>query len=139
MMTSRFTSMLALAAALTVANVPALAAGPTDADLMNSATSTKDVLTYGMGPKGQRFSPLTAINVNTVGGLTAVYSFSLGGEKQRGQESQPIVYDGMIYVTGSYSRIFAVDARTGEEKWEYNARLPDAATSSTAVPRSRAT
>ncbi len=34
----------------------------------------------------------------------------------RGQEAQPIVYDGMIYVTGSYSRLFAFDARTGEEE-----------------------
>ena len=53
------------------------------------------------------------------------FASSLGGEKQRGQESQPIVYDGTIYVTGSYSRLFAFDARTGEKKWEYNARLPD--------------
>jgi hypothetical protein len=31
----------------------------------------------------------------------------------------------MIYVTGSYSRVFAFDARTGDKKWEYDARLPD--------------
>jgi alcohol dehydrogenase (cytochrome c) len=31
----------------------------------------------------------------------------------------------MIYVTGSYSRVFAFDARTGEKQWEYDARLPD--------------
>ena len=53
------------------------------------------------------------------------WTLSFGGEKQRGQESQPIVNDGTLYVTASYSRLFAVDARTGEEKWQYDARLPD--------------
>ena len=104
---------------------PPTAAGPNDADLMNDATTPGDVLTYGMGSKGQRFSPMTKINAGNVARMVPAFSASLGGEKQRGQESQPIVYDGMIYVTGSYSRLFAFDARTGEEKWQYDARLPD--------------
>jgi alcohol dehydrogenase (cytochrome c) len=120
---------LALAGATAIAQEPAApafpTAGPTDADLMASDTNTKAVLTYGMGPKAQRFSPLAQINADTVAKLVPAFSASLGGEKQRGQESQPIVYDGIIYVTGSYSRLFAFDARTGEEKWEYSARLPD--------------
>ena len=53
------------------------------------------------------------------------WAFSFGGEKQRGQETQPIVYDGMMYVTGSYSRLFAIDVKTGKELWQYDARLPD--------------
>src|SRR5689334_18748273 len=109
---------LASAAALAFVGMAAVAQtpnGPTDADLMASATNTKAVLTYGMGPKGQRFSPLEQINTETVARLVPAFAASLGGEKQRGQESQPIVYDGMIYVTGSYSRLYAFDARTGEE------------------------
>ncbi len=101
------------------------AAGPGDADLMADAKTTNDVLTYGMGPQAHRFSPLDKINTSNVARMVPAYAASLGGEKQRGQESQPIVYDGMIYVTGSYSRLFAFDARTGEKVWEYNARLPD--------------
>ena len=38
---------------------------------------------------------------------------SFGGEKQRGQESQPLVYKGKMFVTASYSRLFAVDVKTG--------------------------
>ncbi|WP_372888399.1 methanol/ethanol family PQQ-dependent dehydrogenase [Sphingomonas sp.] len=102
------------------------AAGPTDADLMNDADTPGDVLTYGMGPRAQRFSSITQINADNVSKLVPAFSSSLGGEKQRGQEAQPLVYDGTIYVTGSYSRLFAFDARTGEEKWQYDARLPDA-------------
>lgn len=119
---------LASVAALALIGVAATAqtpSGPTDADLMASGTNTNAVLTYGMGPKGQRFSPLAQINTETVVKLVPAFAASLGGEKQRGQEAQPIVYDGTIYVTGSYSRLFAFDARTGEEKWEYDARLPD--------------
>lgn len=78
-----------------------------------------------MGPKAQRYSTITQINDTNVAKLVPAFSASLGGEKQRGQESQPIVYDGTIYVTGSYSRLFAFDAKTGEEKWQYDARLPD--------------
>lgn len=104
---------------------PAAAAGPTDADILNDEKTPGDVLTYGMGLRGQRFSPLTKLTASNVSRLVPAFSASLGGEKQRGQEAQPIVYDGMIYVTGSYSRLFAFDARTGEEKWQYDARLPD--------------
>ncbi|MGQ2910135.1 MAG: PQQ-dependent dehydrogenase, methanol/ethanol family, partial [Aliihoeflea sp.] len=105
---------------------PAMAQqGPADAELMADAQSTGDVLSYGMGPQGHRFSPLTKLDSSNVAKLTPVFSASLGGEKQRGQEAQPIVYDGTIYVTGSYSRLFAFDARTGEEKWQYDARLPE--------------
>lgn len=123
----RNVSMAVLGAALAATQLTAqTAAGPTDADLMNDEKSTGDVLTYGMGPRGQRFSPIATINAGNVARLVPAFSASLGGEKQRGQEAQPIVYDGMIYVTASYSRLFAFDARTGEEKWQYDARLPDA-------------
>ncbi|QJE72206.1 PQQ-dependent dehydrogenase, methanol/ethanol family [Aerophototrophica crusticola] len=111
---------------LSLAALPqAYAAGPTDADLMKDAETPGDVLTNGMGPKAQRYSPLKTLNTDNVTKLVPVFSFSFGGEKQRGQEAQPIVHDGVIYVTGSYSRLWAVDAKTGEEKWQYDARLPE--------------
>ena len=101
------------------------AGGPTDQDILKDAETPGDILTYGMGTQGQRHSTLKAVNPDTVKKLAPVWAFSFGGEKQRGQESQPIVYDGTIYVTGSYSRLFAIDARTGEKKWQYDARLPE--------------
>ncbi|MCW2248805.1 alcohol dehydrogenase (cytochrome c) [Azospirillum fermentarium] len=116
-------SVAALAAAL--ATGTALAAGPTKDDLRNDVASTGDVLTYGLGYQGQRFSPLKALTPDTVSKLTPVWSFSFGGEKQRGQEAQPLVVDGVMYVTGSYSRLYAVDARTGKKLWQYDHRLPD--------------
>jgi alcohol dehydrogenase (cytochrome c) len=117
-------SAATIAATLTGTQVLA-AAAVTDDDILNDATNTDSVVGWGIGPQGQRFSPLDKINTETVKRLVPAWAFSYGGEKQRGQEAQPLVHDGTIYVTASYSRLYAVDARTGEEKWEYNARLPD--------------
>ncbi len=103
----------------------AFAAGVTNAMIENDAKSTGDVLSWGMGPQGQRYSTLTQINTNNVSKLVPVWSFSFGGEKQRGQESQPLVHNGKMFVTGSYSRIYAMDSKTGKKLWKYEHRLPD--------------
>ncbi len=97
----------------------------TDKDIVNDAKTVEDVVSNGLGPQGQRYSPLKQVNTKNVKSLSPIWSFSFGGEKQRGQESQPLVKDGVMYVTASYSRIFAVDVKTGEELWQYDARLPD--------------
>eukprot|EP00456_Euglypha_rotunda_P047947 TRINITY_DN3838_c0_g1_i4.p2 TRINITY_DN3838_c0_g1~~TRINITY_DN3838_c0_g1_i4.p2 ORF type:complete len:231 (-),score=74.06 TRINITY_DN3838_c0_g1_i4:12-704(-) len=114
----------AFAASLISASAVA-ASGPTWDDILNDADTPADVLSYGLGLKAQRYSPSTQINTSNVENLAPAWSFSFGDEKQRGQESQALVYDGMIYVTASYSRFFALDARTGRKVWEYQHRLPD--------------
>ena len=97
----------------------------TDKMIEDDAKTPGDIVSWGLGQQGQRYSPLKQINAQTIGKLVPAWSFSFGGEKQRGQESQPLVSDGTLYVTASYSRVFAVDARTGQEKWQYDARLPE--------------
>ncbi|TVS00498.1 MAG: PQQ-dependent dehydrogenase, methanol/ethanol family, partial [Rhodobacteraceae bacterium] len=97
----------------------------TDADLAQDDVVTTSVLTNGMGRHMQRYSPLDQINKETVQNLFPAWSFSFGGERQRGQESQPLIYDGVMYVTGSYSRVFALDVKTGRKLWQYDARLPE--------------
>ena len=116
---------LSACAALTLAAFQAQAKGVSDADVVNDAKTTGDVVSAGMGTQGQRYSTLDKINTGNVARLVPVWSFSFGGEKQRGQESQPLVFDGKIYVTASYSRIFALDAKTGKKLWKYEHRLPD--------------
>ncbi|MFL5412051.1 MAG: PQQ-dependent methanol/ethanol family dehydrogenase [Myxococcales bacterium] len=103
----------------------ALAKGVTDEDIVKDASTTGDVVSYGMGPQAQRYSALTKLNKDNVRKLAPAWAFSFGGEKQRGQETQPLVHDGKIFVTGSYSRIYAVDAKTGRKLWEYDHRLPE--------------
>jgi alcohol dehydrogenase (cytochrome c) len=97
----------------------------TDAMIAKDAADTDSVLSWGMGTQGQRYSPLTTINTKNVSKLAPAWSMSFGGEKQRGQESQPLVYKGKMFVTASYSRIFAIDVKTGEKVWKYEHRLPE--------------
>lgn len=117
--------MLSLAIGFGAGPAQAVSSGVTWDDIANDAKTAEDVLMYGIGPKAQRYSPMTQINKDNIHKLTPAWSFSFGDEKQRGQESQALVHDGTIYVTGSYSRVFAIDARTGKRKWSYSARLPE--------------
>ncbi|MCQ9375648.1 PQQ-dependent methanol/ethanol family dehydrogenase [Methyloversatilis sp. XJ19-13] len=100
-------------------------AGVTDKDIEADGKTTTSILSWGMGTEGQRYSPLDKINVKNVKNLVPAWSFSFGGEKQRGQESQPLIINGKMYVTGSYSRLYALDAKTGTKLWQYEHRLPD--------------
>jgi len=124
---SKMTKTKALSLSMMVSlAIPSVAnASVTNKDILNDQMTTNDVVSYGLGLKGQRYSPLKKINTDTVKDMRTAWVFSLGGEKQRGQESQPLIKDGVMYVTGSYSRVFAIDARTGDELWQYDARLPD--------------
>ncbi len=101
------------------------AEGVTDEMLAGDTASTSDVLTNGMGRHLQRYSPLDILNKDNIDGLVPAWAFSLGGEKQRGQETQPLIHDGIMYITGSYSRMYALDVKTGREVWQYDARLPE--------------
>nr|WP_321170363.1 PQQ-dependent methanol/ethanol family dehydrogenase [Pseudoduganella aquatica] len=118
-------SVLALLASSSAGLAQAGGAAVTTGMLEAAAKNTSSVLSFGMGSEGQRYSPLAQINTANVGKLTPAWSFSFGGEKQRGQESQPLIHNGKMFVTASYSRIFAVDMKTGAKLWKYEHRLPD--------------
>jgi len=115
---------------IAIATAAVMAAGTASAQvteemLANDTASTQDILTNGMGRHLQRYSPLDILNKDNVDNLVPAWAFSLGGEKQRGQETQPIIHDGVMYITGSYSRLYALDVKTGQELWQYDARLPE--------------
>lgn len=96
-----------------------LAAGPTLDELKNDHRLTGNITTYGMGLGAQRWSPLTEINRQTVANLVPAWSMAL--ETDRGQEGQPLVYDGKIFVT-THEATYAVDARTGRNLWRNKLR-----------------
>jgi PQQ-dependent dehydrogenase (methanol/ethanol family) len=131
---TRSAALLASASALTIAvlALPAIAQKAelntkpvTWEDILNDESTTGDVVGWGMGVRNHRYSSLTTINENNVKDMKAVWSFSFGDEKQRGQETQALVHDGVIYITASYSRAFALDAKTGKRLWSYTHRLPE--------------
>ena len=84
-------ALSSLACAMLMSGVAGAAV--TDEDLLNDQDTAGDVVTNGMGLQGQRYSPLNAITGDTVKKMHPVWAFSFGGEKQRGQETQPMVKD----------------------------------------------
>ncbi len=123
-MTMSKKTLLSLLVSAALSSITAHAA-VTDKMIEDDARTTGDVLSWGLGAQGQRYSPLKGVNTANVGKLVPVWSFSFGGEKQRGQESQPLIHNGKMFVTASYSRIFALDTKTGKKLWKYEHRLPD--------------
>ena len=119
---NRFTLAVVVGIAAAATSV---AAEVTEEMIANDRDSVGDVLTNGMGRDLQRYSPLDTLNRDNVKNLVPAWAFSLGGEKQRGQETQPLIHDGIMYITGSYSRLYAIDVKTGDELWQYDARLPE--------------
>jgi len=98
--------------------------GQSVADLENDATTPGDIVTYGMGYALQRFSPLDEINRETVADLVPVWNLSL--DDDRGQEAQPLVYDGKLFVI-THKSTFALDAVSGRQLWRHNDNFPKAA------------
>jgi alcohol dehydrogenase (cytochrome c) len=89
--------------------------------LKNDGKSTDDVLTYGMGYSNQRYSPLTQINAKNVGKLVPVWAYSLNNTQSH--ESQPIVHDGIMYVT-THDATVAINSVTGKQIWKTAVELP---------------
>jgi quinohemoprotein ethanol dehydrogenase len=83
----------------------------------NTATSN-DWPTIGLDYGETRFSKLNQINTDNVGKLGLVWSYSL--ESSRGVEATPIVVDGIMYQTASWSVVHAIDARTGKKIWSFD-------------------
>jgi alcohol dehydrogenase (cytochrome c) len=101
-------------AALLSAALPLSALAQTADELKNADKTPQNVLTYGMNYNQQRYSPLTQINRETVKRLVPAWSYSLNNNT--GEESQPLIYNGVIYVT-SHNKTVAVDALSGKEIW----------------------
>lgn len=80
-------------------------------------------LALGRTFRGDRFSPLTRINADNVASLGFAWEYearSRRGRVEHGQEATPIVVDGVLYASGPWGSVFAVDARTGAERWRYD-------------------
>src|SRR6201996_5322385 len=111
-----------LLAAAFAAFLPLSGYAQTDADLVQGAQKdTSNVLNYGMGYDLKRFSPLTQINRDTIKHLVPVWNYSYDDNKS--EESQPLVYNGVLYVTTN-SATMALNAKTGEQIWKTKVEYP---------------
>lgn len=87
----------------------------------NAATS-KDWPTIGGDYAETRYSKLAEINAINVKDLGLVWTYNL--ESTRGVESTPLVVDGIMYVTASWSVVHAIDVRTGKRLWSFDPKVP---------------
>src|SRR6202040_1532890 len=65
-------------------------------------------LTPGRDPNGTYFSPLTDVNAGNVAQLGFAWDYRLG--TGRGLEGTPLVVDGVMYASGNFGRVYALDA-----------------------------
>lgn len=85
--------------------------------------STDQWLQYGGSYKNYRHSPITELSPENIDSLEVAWGFPTGTVGQFAVS--PIIYDGIMYITSSYNRLFALDARTGELFWRYDHPQPD--------------
>ena len=79
---------------------------------------------HGRTPDEQRYSPLASIDRASVSRLGLAWSYDTGA--RRGMEATPIVVDGVLYGTSSWSLVYALDAATGRPLWTYDPQVPKA-------------
>jgi quinohemoprotein ethanol dehydrogenase len=87
-----------------------------------NAKTTRDWPSHGLDYSETRFSRLKEITAGNVKDLGLVWSYDL--ESTRGVEATPLVVDGIMYVTASWSVVHAIDVRTGKRLWTYDPQVP---------------
>jgi quinohemoprotein ethanol dehydrogenase len=98
---------------------------PADVDesrIINADREPENWMTYGRTYDEQHFSPLSQINDQNVFQLGLAWYYDL--DTNRGQEATPIVVDGVIYFTSAWSKVFALNAATGQPLWSYDPKVP---------------
>lgn len=94
----------------------------TDDMLLNAARDPNNWLHYGRDYSTTRYSPLNQVNTGNVKNLVPKWSLSFG--VLEGQDSQAVAYNGIVFVTSSFNRVWALDGATGRIFWKYERELP---------------
>src|SRR6516162_1958021 len=91
-------------------------------DQLNASASDEKNFLHTNGNYAQtRYFPGKQINASNVSHLHPAWIFQT--EVKESLETSPIVVNGVMYVTTSYSHVYALDARTGEELWHYKHKV----------------
>ncbi len=89
-----------------------------DTDLIDVSKHSNEWLTHGLNYNEDRFSQLKQITKENVTSLGLDWVTDLGSK--RGLEASPLVANGVMYLSGVWSTVFAIDAKTGKEIWKYD-------------------
>jgi alcohol dehydrogenase (cytochrome c) len=90
--------------------------------MLGTLALAQDWTSYGKNDLGWRYSELDQINTNTVSRLTPQWMYQTNTPGKN--ETTPLVFDGMMYVTGPSNNAWALDAVTGRPIWSYKKALP---------------
>ena len=90
-----------------------------DLALRNAGKTGEEWLTYGLTPGETRYSPLKQIDTSSVSRLGLAWSYDVG-QGGGNQEATPLFWNGGLYGITNWSVVFAVDARTGKERWRWD-------------------
>ena len=96
-----------------------------DKDRLTSRDA-KDWLALGGDHMMQHHSPLGIINLKNINSLGFAWEYDASstiGSVPRGLEATPIVVDGLLYTSGAWGFVYALDAKTGKEIWRYEPRV----------------
>lgn len=93
-----------------------------DQQIANIDDNSGDWLTYGRNYGEERYSPLSQITKENVDQLGLAWSLNLG--TKRGIEATPLVVDGIMFISGPWSIVYAIDTRKGKILWTYDPQVP---------------
>ena len=89
--------------------------------LVNADKTPADWLSHGRNYSENRYSPLNQITKANIKDLGLAWSVNLG--TTRGIEATPLVVDGIMYISGPWSVVYAIDARKGQLIWTYDPKV----------------
>jgi len=128
-------AVLALAAFVTTPSVAQEVKGATlygdmntvTQDMLNRAAGDGNNFLHTNGNYAQtRYYPANQINTGNVKNLRPAWIFQT--EIVESMETSPIVVNGIMYVTTSFSQVYALDAKTGAQLWHYAHKMGPIAT-----------
>src|SRR5437899_4162778 len=89
--------------------------------VMSDAAIGSNWLLNGRTFDASHFSPLQQITDKNIGGLGLAWSLDM--DSAMGVVSEPIVVDGVIYVSAPLSKVYAVEAATGKLLWKFDPQV----------------
>ena len=93
-----------------------------DERIINAESEPGNWIAHGRTYEEQRFSPLLKINKDSVSDLGLAWYKDMG--TNRALEATPIVVDGIMFFTSTWSRVYAVEAKTGKTIWKFDPEVP---------------
>ena len=110
-----------LDSAMDIVNVDAIA----DRNLLSDGTSGGLWPNYAGNLSANKYSPLDQINRDNFGDLRVIWRWrspdnNISGPQNAVFEATPLMIDGVLYTSTSFSQVIAINAETGQTLWTYD-------------------